>query len=106
MIIESVEVKSDNKLLATIDIEKFDTIDEAVSHYESKGDEPGQGEPAFLGFINAQHKASVSNAKRVELTKEVSPISALKAKIKSDPTAKAKLAALLQEFGIGGELVA
>jgi hypothetical protein len=107
MKINSTEVKSDNKLLATIDVEEFESIQESVDFYNTKlegTDDAGKGAEQVLGLINAQHKARVTNAVRVEKTREVNPITSLKQKIKADPAARARLQALLSEFGISGEL--
>lgn len=104
---EDVEVKSGDKVVANIKIEKFDTISEAVKFYNDKfanTEDAGKGEETVLALINAQHKAKTANAKRVEMTKEVSPLTTLKARIKSDPNAKKRLEELLAEFGIEGTL--
>ncbi len=98
----NVEVSSKDTVLGTINVEEFESVSEAVQYFESK--EAGKGEEKALGLINSQHRANVTNGERVRLTRGVSPMKALRDKIKSDPAAKAALEALLLQFNLPAKL--
>lgn len=93
-----VEVKSDKKLLTKINVEQFDSIAEAIAFLN--GETEGKGEEEVLRMINVTFRTGKTNAERVRLTRGVSPMKALKERVKADPKAKSMLESLLAEFGI------
>jgi hypothetical protein len=104
MKIVETEVKSNKENLGIVPVETFDTYDEACSFFSKDAPEGKSGADIALGMINAQHKANVTNAFRVSKTRGVSPMTALKEKVKSDPGAKAQLEALLAALGLPSKL--
>lgn len=100
----NVEVKSQGKLLTTLPVEQFDEFDEAVNHYQTMyGEDPDAASKAkkdVLSLINSQHRANVTNAERVRLTRGVSPIKVLRERVKADPNAKQLLESVLAQLGI------
>jgi hypothetical protein len=106
MKILNVEVKSKDQVLGTINVQEFDDLEEAVSFFvaaETEGDDAAKSSAGYkkaLGLINAQHRANVTNAERVRLTRGVSPITALRDAIKTNPAIKASLEALLAQYNL------
>jgi len=110
----NVEVSSKDTVLGTINVEEFESYNEAVEFFQAqevkdaaegkREAESDFGSKKALGLINSQHRANVTNGERVRLTRGVSPIKALRDKIKSDPQAKAALEALLLQFNLPAKL--
>lgn len=114
MIVENVEVKSKDTTVGTVNVQKFETLQEAVDFFQAEEIEeaksakrepnPNYGVTETLSLINSQHRANVTNAERVAKTRGVSPMKALRDKIKADPNAKAKLEALLLSLDLPANL--
>ena len=101
----NVEVSSKDTVLGTINVQEFESIEEAVKFFDEQlEDKEKTGTEKVLTLINSQHRANVTNAERVRLTRGVSPMKALREKVKSDPKAKAALEALLAQFNITAKL--
>ena len=101
--LENVEIKSGGQVVDTIDIEVFEDIPEAVSHFTVTNDEgevETPGEDSILSLLNQQHKANVMNAARAAKTRSTSPINALRQKAKADPEVRTQLNAFLQSVGL------
>jgi hypothetical protein len=101
-----IEVKSNKENLGNVDVEQFESIEEAVAFLakDANAEKGETGESVALGLINSQYKANVTNAFRVSKTRGVSPMTALREKIKSDPNAKAQLEALLVALNLPSKL--
>lgn len=61
MRMEKSVVRSQGDIVATVDVQQFDTLDEAVSELDAE---------TVLGLVNAQHRANVTNAARAKATEE------------------------------------
>jgi hypothetical protein len=111
---QNVEVTSKDTTLGTINVEEFEAVAEAVDFFQKQADAEAKeskrepkadaGNIKVLGLINSQHRANITNAERVRLTRGVSPMKALRDKVKSDPNAKAQLEALLLSLGLPSNL--
>jgi hypothetical protein len=69
MKVETQEVKSKGAVVATVDIEQFDSIAEAVEFLGSQEDgtcDNAAGETKFLALANRQYKQDLCNAARAE----------------------------------------
>lgn len=93
---ETIEVKSKGEVVDTIEVNQFDSMDEAL---QELGDEN-----KVLDLINRQYKSDLTNAARSAKTRSASPLTVLKRKADSDPETKAKLNSILAELGIEGQL--
>lgn len=111
MQVENIEVRSKGVVVGRVDIQKFDSIAEAINHFQAEENTaaaagnrpavPNQGEMDVLGLVNSQHRANLANAKRVELTRGVSPLKALRERLKSgDAKAKTLIMSVLAELDI------
>lgn len=105
----NVEVSSKDTVLGTINVQEFESIAEAVSFFDAAIKATGEktdetGEIKALGLINSQHRANVTNGERVRLTRGVSPMKALRDKVKTDPAARAALEQLLLSLGLPAKL--
>lgn len=83
---EAVDVNSKGKLLGTIEVDVYESLDEAANAI---------GEDTALAYINRQVRANATNAYRTAQTRERSPVARLMAAAKADPSIKEKIDELL-----------
>jgi hypothetical protein len=94
---ETVEVKREKQVVATIEVPQFESIDEAVQHFTPADGDATAGESAVLKLINRQHKTDLSNRERVanaEQSTESKAIRVLRGIKKGDVSKDAALAQL------------
>lgn len=103
----NVEVRGtkggERQLLGTIDVPLYETITEAINAFEAE--EAGKGEFNVLALINAQVRANMSNKFRVEQIRGTNVYKVLKDRASKSPDAAKKLAELLAELGIEGDIL-
>jgi len=108
MKIVETEVNSNKVLLGKVNVENFETIQEAVDFFQKDAGEgagDGAGAKEALKLINAQYNAKVTNAFRVANTKTEKPLTALRNKIKTgDAATKMKIAAFLESLNLPSNL--
>jgi hypothetical protein len=104
----NVPVKSNKEDLGSVNVNEFETLEEAVVFFQKEAGEgaaEGAGAIEALKLLNAQYKAGVTNAYRVSKTRTASPITLLKAKLKTaDKSMQEKFAAFLESVGLPSDL--
>jgi hypothetical protein len=108
MKIVETEVNSNKVLLGKVNVEEFETIQEAADFFQKEAGKDASesaGASEILKMVNAQYKANVTNAFRVANTRTEKPMTALRNKIKTgDAATKMKIAAFLESLGLPSNL--
>ena len=95
---ESIQVKSKDEIVATVDVEVFVDYQEAVDFFATP---EKSGEDFILDMINRGHKTNKCNVARAGATQTAkSAMNAIRNAAKNSPKAAAKVQQLLDDLGL------
>ena len=95
---ENVDVKSNKKTVANVDVEIFENLEEATEHFQDDA-KSIDGDEIVLGLVNRQHKTDVTNKARLDATRPLTLNKAIRQAAKNDPDA---VRAALAQLGLTG----
>ena len=87
------EVKSDGKVVDTVEIPEFESLKEMVAAYT---------EAKVLGLANRQLSSDITNEARAARTRTTSPTAQLTRMAKANPELQAQIDNLLKKYNVEG----